>query len=71
MNSVKQTFEKITTVWNSFFWDNKFCQDKINFTTEVRTNYYGDILSYFNDTLDFLENIEFHTEFKKSIFQAI
>jgi hypothetical protein len=71
MNSVKDTLEKITRVWNSFFWDNKFCQKEINFTIEVRTNYYGDILSYFNDTLDFLENLEFDSDFKKSIFQAI
>src|SRR5690348_12091919 len=71
MNSVKETLEKITTTWNNFFWDNKFCQKQINFTTEVRTNYYGDILSYFNDTLDFLENLEFDPEFKKSVFQTI
>ena len=71
MNSVKDTLEKITSTWNSFFWDNKFCQKQINFTSEVRTNYYGDILSYFNDTLDFLENPECDTDFKKSIFQAI
>lgn len=71
MNTVKETLEKITRTWNSFFWDNKFCQGQINFTTEVRTNYYGDILSYFNDTIDFLESLEFHPNFQKSIFQAI
>jgi hypothetical protein len=71
MNTVKETLEKITRTWNSFFWDNKFCQKQINFTTEVRTNYYGDILSYFNDTLDFLEDIEYNPDFQKSIFQAI
>lgn len=71
MNTVKETLEKITRTWNSFFLENKFCQEQINFTTEVRTNYYGDILSYFNDTIDFLENFEFHPDFQKSIFQTI
>jgi hypothetical protein len=71
MNEIKESLEKITKTWNHFFWDNKYCQKQINFTTEVRTNYYGDILSYFNDTLDFLENFEFNPDFQKSIFQAI
>lgn len=71
MNIVNETLDKITRTWNSFFWDNNFCQGQINFTNEVRTNYYGEILSYFTDTIDFLENFEFHPDFQKSIFQAI
>ena len=51
--------------------DYKYCQGQINFTEEIRTNYYGDILSYFNDTLDLLSDVRFEMNFQKSIFQAI
>lgn len=71
MDKVKDALERITDTWNNFFWDNKFCQKQIRFTAEIRTNYYGDILSYFNDTLSFFENLTFDPDFQKSIFQAI
>src|SRR5438045_3034682 len=71
MNEVNDTLDKITTSWNHYFWKNKFCQNRINFTSEIKTNYYGDILSYFNDTLALLTDINPKKEFNKSIFQTI
>lgn len=70
MEKVKGKLEKITNAWNYYFLKNRFCQSHINFTEEVRTNYYGDILSYFNDTLMLLEDTKPEMEFGKSIFQA-
>jgi hypothetical protein len=70
MEDVKEILEKITDAWNFYFWKNKFCQNQINFTEEVRTNYYGDILSYFNDTLELLTDVKPEKEFNKSIFQT-
>src|SRR5574339_176342 len=71
METVIELLEKITRTWNNYFWRYKFCQDRINFTEEIKTNYYGDILSYFNETLSSISDIKHETEFKKSIFQAI
>ncbi|HPT14233.1 MAG TPA: hypothetical protein PK796_05540 [Bacteroidales bacterium] len=71
MDRITVLLERITTSWNHFFLYHKFCQDQINFNEEVRTNYFGDILSYFTDTLTFLFNPEFEKDFNKSVFQAI
>jgi hypothetical protein len=71
MKIVNETLEKITDSWNYYFWKNKFCQNRINFNEEIKTNYYGDILSYFNDTLVLLTDIKPEKEFNKSILQAI
>lgn len=44
--------DKIADVWNYFIWDYRFCSRKIKFSDDVKTNYFGDILGYFHDTLD-------------------
>jgi len=49
----------------------KIYQDKINFTDEVKTNYYRDNLSYYNDTIGLLSNIKFEADFQKAVFEAI
>jgi hypothetical protein len=64
-------FEQITEAWNNYFWEYRFCQEQINFTDDIKTNYYGDILSYFRDTMVYLSSVEYVDDFQKSIFQAI
>ena len=50
----------------------KFLQEKINFNKEVALNYYGDILYYFNDTVELLKaNRLENVNFNDSIFNAI
>jgi hypothetical protein len=71
MDTINESLEKVTDSWNNYFWRNKFCQNHINFTSEIKTNYYGDILSYFNNTLVLLTDIKPEKEFNKSILQAI
>ncbi|MDP4284022.1 MAG: hypothetical protein Q8891_06335 [Bacteroidota bacterium] len=71
MQTIDDKLEKITDAWNNYFWEYKFCQDQINFTDEIKTNYYGDILSYFNDTLSNLSNVKYESTFQKSIFQSV
>lgn len=51
---VKYKLEQIASVWNDFIWENDFCKQTIKFTTEVETNYFGDILGYFQDTFDII-----------------
>lgn len=71
MQTIDEKLEKITDAWNNYFWEYKFCQDQIKFTDEIKTNYYGDILSYFNDTLSNLSNVKYDSTFQKSIFQSV
>jgi len=51
---VKYKLDKRADVWNYFIWEYDFCKRKIKFTTEIRTNYFGDILGYFQDTFDII-----------------
>ena len=46
--------DRIASIWNHFIWEYDFCKRKIKFTSEVRTNYFGDILGYFKDTFDII-----------------
>lgn len=51
--------ERIADIWNHFIWEYNFCKRKIKFTPDVRTNYFGAILGYFQDTFDIIfENKE-------------
>ena len=68
---IESILERITDAWNYYFLENKFCQTKINYNDEVKTNYYGDILSYFHDTLSFLCINQAHLGRKESIFNSI
>ncbi|MBK9104200.1 MAG: hypothetical protein IPL92_06420 [Saprospiraceae bacterium] len=49
---IEDKLDRIADVWNNFIWDYKFCSSKIKFNQDAKTNYFGDILGYFNDTLD-------------------
>jgi hypothetical protein len=45
---------RIRDIWDDFIFKHQFCQQKIKFTPEVRTNYFGDMFGYFQDTLDII-----------------
>jgi hypothetical protein len=51
---VTYKLDRIASIWNHFIWEYDFCKQKIKFTPEVRTNYFGDILGYFQDTFDII-----------------
>ena len=75
--AVEDKLDRIADVWNYFIWDNKFCSSKIKFNEDVRTNYFGDILSYFKDTLDIVFSDKKHSNYTEkfsftiSFLQAI
>jgi hypothetical protein len=69
---------KISDIWNNYIWEYKFCNSKIKFTNDVKSNYFGDILNYFSDTFEiiyadkktesFSENIENSISFLQAIY---
>ncbi|MFD0988602.1 hypothetical protein ACFQ1R_00710 [Mariniflexile jejuense] len=63
--------ERIASIWNHFIWEYDFCKRKIKFTPDVRTNYFGDILGYFQDTFDIIfdnrESISYSDRFSNQI----
>ena len=72
MDTIKEKLNRITNFWNHFIWESKLLQKQIRFNEDVKTNYYGDILVYFDDTLDLLKDVKKHREgFKDNIFYSI
>lgn len=46
-NNTIEKLDKIADIWNNFILEYKFCNKKIKFNDEIKTNYFGDILGYF------------------------
>ncbi|WP_320048142.1 hypothetical protein [uncultured Ilyobacter sp.] len=71
---IETKLDKIAEIWNDFILNEEFFQRKINFDSEVETNYFGDILHYFYDSLILIkENIpeDDKDSFSASVFYAI
>ncbi|OPB87019.1 hypothetical protein [Elizabethkingia ursingii] len=69
-NVLQFKLETIEEVWSNFIFEYKFLQNKINFTAEVKTNYFGDMVGYFQDTLDIIfSNRAYQTHSDKFIYQ--
>ena len=54
--TVDDKLDRIADIWNYFIWKYKYCSSKIKFNEDVKTNYFGDILGYFKDTLEIVFN---------------
>lgn len=66
IKTIKSKLSKINHYWNEYYFKKEFFQKKINFTDEVKTNYYGDLNNYLHDTLGLVkpfENIKFDQEY--------
>lgn len=55
MKTIKSKLSEINSYWNKYYFIKEFFQKKINFTDEIKTNYYGDLNNYINDTLDLVK----------------
>lgn len=51
-STTEYKLKQVTDIWNYFILDYKFCSNKVKFNSDVKTNYFGDILGYFSDTID-------------------
>lgn len=56
MEEIYKKLETIRDVWNYNIWDYPYCQSEIKFDEEAKTNYFGDLISYFHDTLDIIKS---------------
>lgn len=55
MESVlKNKLSEILGIWNSYIWKSGYCSSKIQFNDEARTNYFGDMFVYFQDTFEII-----------------
>jgi hypothetical protein len=71
-DDIKFKLDKIADIWNYFIWDYRYYSSKIKFNDDVKTNYFGDILGYFQDTLDIVfENKSFPTDYSEKFSHTI
>jgi hypothetical protein len=62
-NEIEDKLDRIADIWNDFIWDYNFCSRKIKFNADVKTNYFGDILGYFKDTIDIVFTKKLHISY--------
>ncbi|MDY0143768.1 MAG: hypothetical protein RBR97_17925 [Bacteroidales bacterium] len=57
-STVEYKLKQIKDIWNNFILDYEYCSKKIKSNRDIKSNYLGDILGYFNDTIDivFVDN---------------
>ncbi len=67
----KEKLKNIARIWNDYIWEYKFCQSQINFDEEIKTNYFGNILVYFQDTLELINNKPQKGSYQEKVFYAI
>lgn len=67
----KRKLENIARIWNDYIWEYRFCQSQINFDEEIRTNYFGNILAYFQDTLELINKKPQKDSYQENVFYAI
>lgn len=53
-SEIEKKLNIIASIWNNFIWEYKFCGKKIKFSEDVKSNYFGDILGYFQDTFEII-----------------
>jgi len=53
---IEYKLEQIANIWNHFIWEYDYCKKEIKFDLEVKTNYFGEILGYFQDTNNIIFN---------------
>ena len=63
--------EKIREAWNDYFLESRYCQQQINFGPEERTNYMGDLLNYFDDTIELLEQIPLKPNYQLALYDTV
>jgi hypothetical protein len=49
-NNIASKIYEISDIWTHFIFEYKFCNSKIKFTEDVRSNYVADLVNYFIDT---------------------
>lgn len=70
LERIKLQVDKIRDIWNHYIYELKYFQKKIRFTPEVQTNYFGDVLNYFEDTFDALKKRKTN-RYQNHIFNTI
>lgn len=58
MKEIQEQLREINNYWNKYYFKKDFFQKRINFTDDVKTNYYGDLNNYLLDTLALVDEFK-------------
>lgn len=53
---IENKLNKISEAWNAYIFKYEFCFKRLKGNSDLRTNYFGDLMGYFDDTLDIAFN---------------
>lgn len=70
MNTIRNKLNRINNIWSRYVLNYQCLQYHVAWDEEVRTNYFGDIIQYFNDTFDLIDRKPTNGDFQNSIFYA-
>jgi len=70
MKEIKEKLTLITKIWNDFILESRYCQSKINYTKEVKSNYYGDLMFYLSDTFELIKFNSIQNNLQEEIFES-
>lgn len=68
---IKELSEIIRHAWNYYFFEYKCCQAQIHFTKEERSNYVGDLLNYFDDTIVLLSKYKMNEDYLSALYDNV
>lgn len=51
-SEIKNKLKRIRNVWRNYILEYKYYSTKLKFNSYIKTNYFSDLLGYFDDTLD-------------------
>lgn len=71
MQLAKEKLSLIADIWNDYILEYKFCNKKIKFSKDVKSNYFGDILRYFLDTFHLVYKNNKSKNFSNNIASSI
>jgi hypothetical protein len=63
--------EKVRESWNDFFLESSYCQSKIRYGSEEQSNYIGDLLNYFDDTVELLAKIPLKEDYQQALYDTV
>jgi hypothetical protein len=69
--SITKLLANVRTAWTKYFWEFSYCQNKIRFSDEERTNYVSDLFSYFEDTLFHLSDFKMKDNYKDCLYDTV
>ena len=68
--AITRLSEHLREAWNDYFWTYRSCRRKIRFTDEEKTNYFSDLINYFDDITRLLSTFRIQDNYRAALYDA-